>query len=73
MPDNFDFATESSDLLERALKAFAEWAAQNWTMTATEAETLTDSTVAPSEYARGYNDAMKAIPDALAIWLGEYY
>lgn len=73
MPDNFAFATESTELLERAVKEFAAWAAQNWGMTADEAETLTDPTSAPSEYARGYNDAMNAIPDALSIWLEEYY
>lgn len=73
MPDNFNFATESTDLLERALKAFAEWAAENWTMTPAEAETLTEPTPAPSEYARGYNDAMKAIPDAVSIWMEEFH
>ena len=26
MPETFDFATEASDLLDRAMRAFAEWA-----------------------------------------------
>lgn len=73
MPDNFDFTTESTDLLERAVKAFAEWAAKNWTTTPAEVETLTEPTTSPTEYARGYNDAIEAIPDALSVWLEEWH
>jgi len=48
MPETFDFATESSDLLERAMRAFAEWAGENWTMTEAEARTLNEPTDAPA-------------------------
>lgn len=74
MAENFDFATESAELLERAVNAFAAWAAENWTMTEAEAQTLTNPTDAPSAYARGYNDAIASIPDAAALWMedGQY-
>ena len=72
MAENFDFVTESTDLLERALKAFGSWAAENWTITPREAETLTEPTASPIEYARGYNQAINSIPDAVELWLGEY-
>lgn len=44
MPENFNFATEADDLLRRAMEVFAAWAAENWTMTPGEAETLTEPT-----------------------------
>lgn len=72
MPDNFDFSAESEELLKRALAAFAEWAAANWAMTTEEAETLTEPTDAPAIYARGYRDAVAAIPDMVELWAEEF-
>lgn len=72
MAENFVFETEAAALLETALKRFAEWAAENYLTTVAESECLTDPTEAPAAYARGYNDAIRAIPDALDLWLGEY-
>lgn len=37
------------------------------------AETLTKPSAAPAEYARGYTDAMASIPDAISLWLEEYW
>lgn len=74
MAENFVFATEADDLLRRALEAFATWAAENYQMAKGEAETLTEPTEAPAVYERGYNDAIRSIPDAVALWMeeGEY-
>lgn len=72
MPETFNFATEADDLLRRALEAFAAWAAENYCTTEAEARCLSKPTEAPAAYARGYNDALAAIPDALALWLEEY-
>jgi len=69
MPDNFNFHSEAEDLLQRAVKRFAGWAAQNWQITKEEAQTLTKPTSAPSEYARGYNDAITSITDAADTWM----
>lgn len=66
-----DFATEATALLESTLRQFAEWAAQHYQMGQGEAECLTEPTEAPIAYTRGYNDAIKAIPDAMALWLEE--
>lgn len=71
MPDNFVFETEAVALLETAIKRFAEWAAENYLTTAAEAENLADPTDAPAAYARGYNDAIRAIPDAASLWMEE--
>lgn len=71
MAENFIFETEASELLRTALRRFAEWAAENWQTTAAEAETLNEPTDAPAAYARGYNDAIGSIPDALALWMEE--
>jgi len=71
MPETFVFETEAADLLERALRAFAEWAAQNYQTTEAEARCLAAPTEAPAAYALGYNDALRAIPDALELWMEE--
>ena len=71
MAVNFVFETEAAALLEIAITRFAEWAAENYLTTAAEAETLTDPTDAPAAYARGYNDALRAIPDAASLWMEE--
>lgn len=68
MPETFDFAAESSDLLERAMRAFAEWASENWTMTEAEARTLNEPTDAPAAYARGYNAGVESILAAFECW-----
>lgn len=36
-----------------------------------EAETLAEPTEAPAVYERGYNDAVRSIPDAVALWMDE--
>lgn len=69
MGEQYNFHAEAEDLLQRAMRSFAAWLAGNWTITAQEAETLTKPTTAPSEYARGYNDALSAVSDALETWL----
>lgn len=71
MPENFVFEAEAADLLRRAMEAFAAWAAENYQTTEDEARTLTEPTEAPVAYARGYNDAIRAIPDALSLWMEE--
>lgn len=71
MPENFVFETEAADLLRRTLEAFAAWAAENYLTTEAEARCLTEPTDAPTAYARGYNDAMRAIPDVALLWMEE--
>lgn len=72
MPENFVFETEAAELLRRSLEAFAAWAAENYQTTEAEARCLTEPTESPAAYARGYNDAMRAMPDALSLWIEEY-
>ena len=60
---------EVAELFKLKMQEFAAWAAENWTMTLAEAETLTEPTDAPEAYARGYSDGITAIPDALHVWL----
>jgi hypothetical protein len=61
-----------SELIVDGFHDFAAFCAENWTMTEAEAECLTVPTDAPSEYARGYTDAMKiGLPDAMELWLEE--
>lgn len=71
MPENFVFESAAAELLETAITHFAEWAAENYLTTAAEAENLADPTDAPAAYARGYNDAIRAIPDAASLWMEE--
>lgn len=65
----FDFESEAADVLRRAVQTFAAWVADNYQMTEAEACTLTNPTEAPAAYARGYNEALRAIPDALDLWM----
>lgn len=67
--DSFNFTTEVDDLLRRAVLRFGRWMAENWTMSADEARTLTEPTTAPAEYARGYNDAVRQIRHACETWI----
>lgn len=69
MSEPFDFEGAAGELLRDAIRAFAAWAAENWTMTADEAATLTNPTDAPAAYARGYNEGIGAIPDAAELWM----
>lgn len=69
MPENFDFHGKSEELLREAMKAFAEWMGKNWTVTPAEAETLTEETSSPTEYARGFNAGVGAVEAALEVWL----
>ena len=69
MGEQFNFQTEAEDLLIRAVQSFVAWMAENWTITASEAETLTNQSPAPAEYARGYNAGLAAVSDAIEIWL----
>ena len=71
MGDSFNYHGESEDLLKRAIQAFADWAAVNWTMAKGEADTLTEPTKSPRVYERGYNDGIASISDAAALWLEE--
>lgn len=65
----FNFAAEADEVFRRAIREFTAWAAQNWTMTAAEAETLKNPTDAPKAYARGYCEALESLPDAADLWL----
>ena len=69
--DTFNFTTEVDDLLRRAVLRFARWMGEHWTMTTDEARTLTKPTASPSEYARGYNDAVRQMRDACETWIEE--
>lgn len=72
MVEHFDLTTEVRDLFEAKMREFAHFCAHNWTMTKAEAETLTEPSQAPGEYARGYNDAMgRGLEGALEHWLDE--
>ncbi|MCA3795532.1 MAG: hypothetical protein IOC66_25010 [Burkholderia sp.] len=43
-------------------------------MTEAEAQTLTEPTANPAEYAKGYTAAMTyGMRDALDLWMGEYW
>lgn len=64
--------SEVEELFRTKMREFAEWAAENWTMTAQEAETLTTATASPPEYAKGYTAAMTdGLADALECWMDE--
>lgn len=62
---------DAEELIHRAITEFAAWAAQNWTITEAEAQTLTNPSSAPAEYARGYSEALQSLPAAAAHWLEE--
>jgi hypothetical protein len=70
----FSLEAEVEELFRAKMKEFSEWAAENWTMTEAEAQTLTEPTAVPSEYAKGYTAAMTdGLRDALDLWMGEYW
>lgn len=62
---------DAEELIHQSITTFAAWAAQNWTMTEAEAQTLTKPAAAPVEYARGYREALQSLPDAAAHCLEE--
>lgn len=64
-----NFHADAEELLTNTLRRFAGWMVEHWTMTDREAETLTQPSPAPREYARGYNDAVAQIADAFECWL----
>lgn len=73
-PTTFSLETEVEELFRAKMREFAAWAAENWTMTAQEAETLTEPTACPAEFAKGYTAAMTdGLTDALDLWLDEGY
>lgn len=70
----FSLEAEVEELFRAKMREFAEWAAVNWTMTEAEAQTLTEPTANPAEYAKGYTAAMTyGMRDALDLWMGEYW
>lgn len=66
-PSNLE--ADVAELFAKKMREFAAWASENWTTTPEEAETLTNPTDSPNEYARGYNEGIASIPDALDTWL----
>jgi hypothetical protein len=69
MAENFDFAGRSEDLFKDAIRKFAEWAAQNWTMKEGEADQLTEPSPCPREYEKGFNAGVESMVDAADLWL----
>lgn len=71
-PLHLNLETEIHDLFEAKLREFAAFLAEHWQMKPGEALTLTTPSAHPSEYERGYNDAMTSgIEGALDHWLDE--
>ena len=71
-PEHLDLETEIRDLFEKKMREFAAFCAENWTTSEEECRSLTDPSPCPSEYARGYNAAVKdGISGALDHWLDE--
>jgi hypothetical protein len=64
-----EFLGEAEELLHEAVRGFALWARENWTISEREARTLNKPTEAPAAYARGYNDALASLSDAADLWL----
>ncbi|RWR09765.1 hypothetical protein [Paenirhodobacter populi] len=62
---------DAEELIQRAITEFATWAAEHWKITEAEALTLTTPTTSPAEYARGYCEAIRSLPDAAQHWLEE--
>lgn len=70
--NQFSLEIEVEELFRAKMREFAAWAAENWTMTTEEAETLVEPTAVPSEYAKGYTAAMTdGLSDALDCWINE--
>ena len=67
-----DLETEVKELFAKKLRQFAAFCAQSWTMTAEEAQTLTQPVNDPQQWAEGYNAAMTGgLSGALEHWLEE--
>lgn len=72
MTPRFSLEAEVEELFRAKMKEFAEWCAENWTMTEAEAQSLTEPTAVPAEYAKGYTAAMTdGLRDALEFWMEE--
>ena len=72
MSSTFSIENEIDELFRNKMKEFTEWASKNWQTSETEAETLTEPALSPKDYARGYNDGVSSITDALGCYLDEY-
>lgn len=63
---------EISEIIEDGFNDFVGFCGESWTMTKEEADCLTEPSSAPSEYARGYTDAMRVgLPAAFEFWMEE--
>lgn len=69
MTGDADFSLILDEAMRKAIDQFAGWLGNGWGMTPEEAETLTNPTSAPAEYARGWNDAVASLKDAADLWL----
>lgn len=70
----FSLEAEVEELFRAKMREFAAWAADNWTMTEAEAQTLTEPTACPAEYAKGYTAAMtQGLSGALECWMEEWW
>ena len=70
---HMNIETEVRELFSAKMREFAVFCAENWTITAREAETLTNPTTCTKSYARGYNDAISdGLSGALDHWLDEH-
>ena len=70
----FSLEAEVEELFRAKMREFAAWAADNWTMTEAEAQTLSEPTAVPAEYAKGYTAAMTdGLRDALDCWMEEWW
>lgn len=71
-PPHLNLETEVHELFEAKLREFAAFLAEHWLMAEGEAMNLTNPSICPIEYERGYNDAMTTgIEGALDHWLDE--
>ena len=71
-PLHLDLETEIRDLFETKMREFVSFCAEQWVMTTRDAEELVNRPAVPSEYAKGYTDAMSGgLGDALDFWLDE--
>ena len=69
MAEFFDFSGRAEEMFTDAIREFAKWASENWTMKQGEADGLTSPSPAPREYERGYNAGIESIKDAADFWL----
>lgn len=71
-PPFLDLESEVKDLFAKKLREFAAFCAENWTMTADEAQTLTVPVTNPEQWARGYNAAMTdGLTGAMEHWIND--